>query len=242
MRWVAFVVLVLSACAPSKKEPAKPAEVAKMPLVAAGPRCQGGVCRCRPVDEYGRATTDDTHEGEIPDGQKRFEFRTGRGFDPTSVTIDARGTFEKDRSKAEPSCAYVDLPPGEHKVRARWEAKDAAQGIQPRLLVGEYGLATKDWYATFAFSCGSAQSCVKQDMEDWFNQARKVSRGIFDKCGATRVTDIRWGVEHSPGQTLEDLTLEFVLRVYKFAPRFPHGYSDCKGLQGGRASEEELMK
>jgi hypothetical protein len=135
----------------------------------------------------------------------------------------------------------VDLAPGNYRVVMKVAAKDQGQGIQPRLLVGEYGSETHDWYDTFSFSCGGeANHCIKDDMNAWFEQARSVGRGIFDKCGSARVSDIAWHVEHSPDQALEDLTLEFVLRIYKFPPRFRHGTPTCKGLAGGRASESEL--
>ena len=213
------------------------------PLVTAGPRCSGGSCSCREVDDFGRPSGDSSrNEGEVAAGRKRYEFRSGRGFDTVSVTIDGAGTLTKDTSKAEPSCGYVELPPGRHAVRMRVEAKDAAQGIHPRLVVDEYGKETHDWYHTFEFACGSAGPCIKDDMKQWFDKARLAERGIFDKCGSTRIEGIRWSVEHSPEQTLQDLTLDFVLHVYKFEPRFAHGTATCRGLAGGRAAEEELVQ
>jgi hypothetical protein len=243
MRRVAFAVL-LAGCASGHGRSELPSlpPPASGPLVTAGARCHGATCSCRAVDDYGRATSDKNTEEAIADGQKRFEFRTGRGFDKESVTIDGRGTLVKDTSQTEPSCAYVDLPPGRHAVRLRIEAKDPKQGIHPRLLVAEYGVRTMDWYASFAFACGSAQACLKDDMKEWFDKARAVERGIFDKCGSTRIEGIKWSVEHSPEQTLEDLTLDFVVHVYKFDPRFPHGQPTCKGLAGGKAAEEEIAK
>ncbi len=213
------------------------------PLVTAGPRCQGATCTCRAVDDYGRPTGEGSrNEGEVAPGMKRFEFRTGRGFDAERVTIDGKGTLVKDTSTVEPSCGYVELPPGRHAVRLRIEAKDRAQGIHPRLLVAEYGKGQNDWYSTFSFACGSAGPCIKDDMKDWFDHARAVERGIFDKCGSTRIEGLRWSVEHSPEQTLEDLTLDFVLHVYKFEPRFVHGTPTCKGISGGKGAEEETMQ
>ena len=213
------------------------------PLQTAGPRCQGARCTCREIDDYGRPTGNSSrNEGDVAPGMKRFEFRTGRGFDPMTVTIDGRGTLTKDTSTVEPTCGYVELPPGRHAVRLRIEAKDVAQGIHPRLLVNEYGVGQKDWYSTFSFACGSAGPCIKEDMKDWFDKARAVDRGIFDKCGSTRIEGIRWSVEHSPDQTLEDLTLDFIIHVYKFEPRFVHGTPTCKGISGGRGAEEETMQ
>jgi hypothetical protein len=213
------------------------------PLVTAGPRCSGATCSCRSIDDYGRPTGDASrNEGTVAAGMKRFEFRTGRGFDPASVTIDGRGTLTKDASQAEPTCGYVELPPGRHAVRLRIEAKDVAQGIHPRLLVNEYGTGTRDWYGTFSFACGETGPCIKEDVKQWIDKVRTVDRGIFDKCGSTRIEGVRWSVEHSPEQTLEDLTLDFVLHVYKFEPRFAHGTPTCKGISGGKAAEEETMQ
>jgi hypothetical protein len=181
-------------------------------------------------------------EGAIAAGSKRFELRTGRGFDQMTISVEGHGTLAKDAAQAEPSCGYIDLPPGRHAVRVRIGAQDRAQGIHPRLLVNEYGKETHDWYATFAFACGAAGPCIKDDMGQWLDDVRKVERGIFDKCGSTRVENVRWSVEHSPEQTLEDLVLDFTLHVYKFDPRFRHGTPTCKGLAGGKAAEQELAE
>src|SRR4051812_42120518 len=124
------------------------------PLQTAGPRCQGATCSCRTIDDFGRPAGDGSrNEGDVAPGLKRFEFRTGRGFDPMRVTIDGKGTLVKDPSQVEPTCGYVELGPGRHAVRLRIEAKDAVQGIHPRLLVNEYGRGQNDWYSTFAFGC-----------------------------------------------------------------------------------------
>ncbi|HEY2745701.1 MAG TPA: hypothetical protein VGL86_13795 [Polyangia bacterium] len=212
-------------------------------LDTAGPRCSGGTCTCREVDDFGRPSGDSSrNEGEVAPGMKRFEFRTGRGFDPMTVTIDGKGTLAKNTTRVDPTCGYVELPPGRHAIRLRIEAKDPAQGIHPRLLVDEYGKGQNDWYTTFAFECGGGNGpCIKDDMKEWFDKARTVERGIYDKCGSTRIEGIRWSVEHSPEQTLEDLTLDFVLHVYKFEPRFVHGTPTCKGISGGKGAEEENM-
>ncbi len=214
------------------------------PLQTAGPRCQGATCSCREIDDFGRPSGDSSrNEGDVAAGMKRFEFRTGRGFDPMTVTIDGKGTLTKDTTTVEPSCGYIELGPGRHAVRLRIEAKDRAQGIHPRVLVAEYGKGQNDWYSTFAFACGGGNGpCIKDDMKQWFDKARAVERGIFDKCGSTRIEGVRWSVEHSPEQTLEDLTLDFVLHIYKFEPRFVHGTPTCKGISGGKGAEEETMQ
>ncbi len=158
------LIALLGACASGGHKTelaAVPPPSSSGPLVTAGPRCTGSTCTCREIDDYGRPTGDSSrNEGEVAAGLKRFEFRTGRGFDPMTVTIDGKGTLTKNTSTAEPTCGYVELAPGRHAVRLRIEAKDQAQGIHPRILVDEYGQLQKDWYSTFSFACGSAGPCT----------------------------------------------------------------------------------
>jgi hypothetical protein len=211
-------------------------------LATAGPRCTGGTCSCRAVDDYGRPA-ESGNEGTVALGKKRFEIRTGRGHDKMTITIDGAGTLVKDNSKVDPTCGYIELNPGLHAVRMRVEATDVVQGIHPRLVVNEYGRETADWYSTFQFGCGTTSPCMKDDMQQWMdNTVRASDRGIYDKCGSARIENVRWSVEHSPERTLEDLTLEFVLHVYKFEPRFAHGVPTCKGIGGGKGAEEEIRQ
>lgn len=237
------LVVVVGCATSSKTELPRPPAPVDGPLETAGARCSGGVCKCRPVDDFGRSMEGNTAvEGDVAPGTERFEFRTGRGFEKLRVTIDHKGTLVKDTSQVDASCGYVDLPPGRHAIKLRVEATDKSQGIHPRLLINEFGSKTSDWYDVFAFACGATGPCIKEDMKIWLDQARAIPRGIVDKCGSTRVEGLRWSVEHSPEQTLEDLTLELVLHVYKFEPRFKHGTPSCKGLSGGAAAEDELAQ
>src|SRR5689334_10660014 len=92
-RRVAYpLMMVLAAgCASGGKRSelaAVPPPSSSGPLVTAGPRCAGATCKCREIDDYGRPTGDSSrNEGDVAPGMKRFEFRTGRGFDPVTVTI-----------------------------------------------------------------------------------------------------------------------------------------------------------
>jgi hypothetical protein len=243
-RVASFLVLTVAGCASAPRSDSPHAAAAVSgPLQTAGARCSGPSCRCRPVDDHDRGTEGNSaDEGAGAPGTKRFELRTGRGFDKLSVTVGDRGTLSKDVTQVEPTCGYIDLPPGRHTVRLRIEAQDRVQGIHPRLLIAEYGKESHDWYSTFAFACGGVGPCIKDDMGIWLDQVRKVERGLFDKCGSTRIENVRWSVEHSPEQTLEDLTLELTLHVYKFDPRFAHGTATCRGLAGGKAAEQELVE
>jgi hypothetical protein len=206
--------------------------------LAAGARCTGATCTCREVEDTGRPSRRGEDEGAIAEGKKRFELRTGRGLDKLTITVEGQGSLSKNLTLVDPSCGYIDLPPGRHHVRVHVEAKDAQAGIAPRVFINEYGAHTHDWYDTFQFACGDPNPCFKADVEQWLGEAATRDRGIYDPCGSTRVEDVRWGVSHSPEQRLEDLELELTLHVYKFEPRFAHG-STCKGLQGGKAAEQE---
>src|SRR5262245_37539287 len=117
MRRVALAVLAAAGCAGGHgaAESRPPTANSSGPLQTAGPRCSGGACVCRAVDEVGRPIGQgSTNEGDIAAGQKRFELRTGRGFEKMTVTIDGKGTLTKDTSQVDATCGYVDLPPGRH--------------------------------------------------------------------------------------------------------------------------------
>jgi hypothetical protein len=172
----------------------------------------------------------------VAEGQKRFELRTGRGFDEVSITVETLGTLRKSRETPAGACAYLDLPPGRHHVRFRARAADAAQGMVPALLVNEYSPRTHDWYDTFRFKCGEPDACTKDDLADWGKQQEQLSRGILDPCGSVAVEGVRWNVEHTADVRVTDLVLDFVLHVYKFPPRFRHG-GECKGLTGNIPDE-----
>jgi hypothetical protein len=102
--------------------------------------------------------------------------------------------------------------------------------MAPAVTVSEYGTETHDWYDTFGWRCVSDGPCKKVDLEEWGARARSEHpRGIYDKCGSTRVSGVKWQVDHANDYRLTELTLELTLHVYAFSPRAPHG-SACKGL------------
>jgi hypothetical protein len=226
-RWIAFALL--AGCAGSSGT-AKPSPTEARPIVTAGNRCSGGVCTCRAVDDYGRSLGPAFDEGAPAPGTKRFELRTGRGEDALTVTVERLGAFEKSLRSVEPSCAYVDLPPGKHRVTVHARAANEEAGQQPGLFIREYSAQKNSWYDTFQFRCGSgSELCSLGHMEQFLAEAQKVPRGVWDPCGSVRVEGIRWDGGRGPGSKLSELTLELVLEVYKFEPRFPHGAPTCKG-------------
>jgi hypothetical protein len=209
----------------------------KTPLTMSGPRCAGGACTCRDVDDFGRAPK--APEADVAPGTKRFELRTGRGQDPMVLALEGHGALHKALDKVDATCGYVDLAPGKYALRFRAVANSAEAGMVPAFFIREYGARTQDWYDTFAFRCGAADACSIGHMEEWNERLQKVARGIHDPCGSVRVEGVRWNVERQVGVKLAELVVEFTLEVYKFPPRFPHGTKTCKGPGGVSADEVE---
>src|SRR4051794_13519906 len=104
-RVACLVPMLVAGCASSSPRPDQPGQprptaASDGPLQTAGARCSGPTCRCRPVDARDRGTEGNTAvEGDPAPGTKRFEIRTGRGFDKTSVTVGDRGTLTKDSTQ-----------------------------------------------------------------------------------------------------------------------------------------------
>lgn len=221
-------VLLMAACAPSSPS-ARPSGKS---IAVAGTRCSGGKCTCRRLDDLGEPMdAANFDEGAPPDGYKRFEIRTGRGENPISIAVDPVGELKKAADSPEPACAYVDLAPGKHTVRVHAEAVNPELGQEPAFFLYEHSPEQHSWYHTFAFRCGGGNDmCQLGHMEQWLGEAQKADRGIWDKCGSTRVILPRWEAERQVGTKLASLDVEVTLDVYKFKPRFPHGAKTCKGL------------
>jgi hypothetical protein len=198
-------------------------------IVTAGPRCTGGACRCREVGPDGATVGDASEDAKdaAPEGQKRFELRTGRGADDVTVTVEGRGTLHKGSDTVDSACGYVDLPPGEHRVRVRIKAP-AGHIASPRLLIYEHGEETHSWYSTFAMACGTGAPCTRDELTDRMNELKK-PRGLFDACGSVKVGGIRYDSQRDAEDRTTELDLQVTLKVYPFAPRFPHGAPKCKG-------------
>lgn len=231
---IAALALSLTACAGQKDAQRPPKAEDARPMALAGARCTDGVCACRRVDERGETAEEDRDEGPIAEGHKRFELRTGRGLDEVRITVEGRGTLVKaGGASPEPVCAYVDLPPGKHRVTVRAVATDLEAGQEPSFFIAEHSPEQRSWYDTFRFRCGGGGSvCTQGHMDEWLDAMRahlKAARGIYDPCGSTRVTLPRWTAERAVGPKLADLEVALTLEVYKFQPRFPHGAKTCKG-------------
>lgn len=244
MRATAVLVLLggLSSCASSTGGGRGAAAAsgpldARSPMATAGARCQGALCTCRVVDDYGKSAP--FVEGAVAAGMKRFELRTGRGLDPMRITVEGRGTLEKSIADAEPTCAYVELPPGKHRVHVRAAAASPEAGQTPAFFIREFGDQLGSWYDTFEFRCGGADVCGLGDMQEWVGKVQAVPRGIHDPCGSVRVEGVKWEALRQIGVKLAELDIDLTLEVYKFPPRFPHGYPKCRGVDPTMKSEQE---
>jgi hypothetical protein len=205
-------------------------------MVMSGDRCHGDTCTCRTVDDYNRGGL--SEEKDVPEGQKRFEIRTGRGLDTVEVTVASKGTLKKSRELPEAACGYVDLPPGKHHVHLHAKAASETDGMVPALFLNEWSSRTHDWYDSFVFKCGGNGACTKDHLALWAETDGKKPRGIFDPCGASRIENVRWDGSYASDVKVLEMDLEFDLDVYKFTPRFPHGAKTCKGTGGVEAPEE----
>ncbi len=227
---ICALALLVAGCGGSpSKGPAAAANPTS--LQVAGARCQGSSCACRRVDDTNRTMeAPDADEGAIAAGQKRFEIRAGRGTNPLELTIAGRGTLAKSTESPQPSCAYIDLPPGKHVVHMRATASNPDAGQEPAFFISEYSPDKKSWYDTFLFRCGGGDGvCTQGHMQQWIDKVRAQPRGIFDPCGSVRVQGIKWSGQRSVGTTLSEVEVDLTLEIYKFAPRFVHGAPTCKG-------------
>jgi hypothetical protein len=213
---------------------------AKGPIAVAGARCANGACKCRVIDDYGKTIEGASlDEGPVAAGLKRFELRTGRGMDPIDITVEGRGVFSKATVDAEPTCAYVELPPGKHRVHLHAVATNPEAGMTPAIFIRELGDKLQSWYDTFEFRCGGADVCGLGDMQEWISKVQAVPRGLHDPCGSVRVEGVRWEALRQIGVKLADLDIDLTLEVYKFPPRFPHGTAKCRGVDPTMKSEQE---
>jgi hypothetical protein len=188
--------------------------------VLAGPLCTTDRCECRdqsaPADA-GAGVPDDAET-------KRYEVHVGPAENGLWVTVDGMVLYKSDE-RAE-DCFYVDLRPGKHKVTLQ---ASRGGGISAKVAISEYSPATQSWYDTFNFNCGSPGACAYDDLDAWKVELEKYTRGIHDPCGSTKVEGIVWDAGRAPDQAHpQDLYLELVLDIYKFAPKYPHDDEECR--------------
>lgn len=191
--------------------------------VLAGGLCKDNHCECRGDQGDGGVGVPDTRD------RKRFEIRMASAYD-LWTTIDGTTVLYKSPERAE-TCFYVDLPTGAHQVELRASSRD---GVSAGLQIHELGTRTRSWYDTFAFACGVPGVCSFEELDAYKARYAGTQRGLFDRCGTTRVKGITWDHGKSPDQAHpSELVLRLTLDIYRFAAWKPHGDTTC-GEGGGR--------
>ncbi len=192
-----------------------PEPVTRATLV--GPLCEADVCRCR---AEGPA---DGGAGEPEAGVKRFEIKVGPSEHELWVTLDDMVLY-KSSARAE-DCFYVDLGAGNHTLGLRASRQG---GLSARVHVSEYAPATRSWYQTFRFTCGSPGLCAHAELDEQKAEYARYQRGIHDPCGSVKIRGLSWDSGVAPDQLHpDDLQLGLTLEVRSFAPEKPHGDPAC---------------
>jgi hypothetical protein len=217
-----FAFLPFIACAGSVSEKGTTDLRRETTLALAAARCTGGSCRCRKPSEP-------VLEEGIPAGHKRFELRLSRSTSDIWLEIQKKGVFFKPAIPVSGACFYVDLPaPGQYTLRLAAKDRDAQTGLQLGMEINEYGKPY--WYQSLKLVCGGLQYCGPQELKTWHDYQRKLPRGVLDPCGSSMVRGFSHsGVRRQRGDaTYQELSLNFSLKVYEFAPhQKPHSPA-CK--------------
>jgi hypothetical protein len=233
--WVILsaTLLLAGGCGPATSAGGVPQYPKATDLTAAGHRCGGATCGCRPL------VGGDQEEQRPPAaGTKRYEVRLPVTVHPVWVHVAGVGTFYKPAERGDETCVYVDLAPGEHEVTYKIEEREPHGGFGAILRLSEYGPKTRAWYEVFLVDCGTANgACHKSDVADWVAGTVK-RKGLVDSCSSTRFKDVRWTADEWEGGQLRALAVTTTLKIYKFEPTRAPG-SRCEGRtaakQGGGA-------
>jgi hypothetical protein len=135
-------------------------------------------------------------------------------------------------STSRPTCFYLDLTPGEHRVNLRSEKRDPDVGLQTGLMIYEHGPKSGPyWYRVFDFICGgNANRCTKGAAQSWVEFQRKLPRGVLDPCSSTMIRAV--AVDGTREERLLtdflDLDLAFAIKIYGFLPYQSPGSPSCK--------------
>jgi hypothetical protein len=214
--------LLLAACSGTPKGVAQvvitPPPAPETRATLAGPLCADGKCACRDP----RAAADGG--AGLPEGEaKRFEIKIGPSEHELWVTLDDMVLY-KGTARAE-ECFYVDLGQGDHQMGLRASHEG---GISARVVIHELGTTTKSWYDTFSFMCGAPGVCAHQELDEQKAEYARYKRGIHDPCGSVKVKQIGWDTGVAPDQLHpDDLQAAWILQIYEFAPKKPHGDASC---------------
>ncbi|HEY3357347.1 MAG TPA: hypothetical protein VGQ83_29120 [Polyangia bacterium] len=223
-------------CGPATSAGGVPQYPPRSDLSAAGHRCHGAACACRPL------VGGDQEEQQPPKpGTKRYEVRIPVTVHPVWINVAGVGTFYKPGERGDETCVYFDLAPGDHDLTYKIAEHTSNAGFPAILRVSEYGGTTKAWYEVFLVDCGTAEgACTKSGLGDWVKETAS-RKGLIDSCSSTRFRNVRWTADEWEGGKLRDLAVTVALKVYKFEPtRAPR--SRCEGrtkpAEGGAPAPE----
>ena len=179
-----------------------------------GPLCDGQMCTClRPGDNPGMPASDQV---------KRYQFKVGPAQNELWVMVDDMVLYKTVERATE--CFMLDLSHGDHRVTVRAQGENGFSAALEIREVGQKGL-----YDTFDFTCGSPDACSFDHLAAFKKSLARYRRGIHDPCGATKIRALEWLTGASldrihPG----DLQLDFIMKVYDFAPKHESGHPECK--------------
>ena len=220
MRYHLLVVLVSLVWGCGTSSPPGPSYPARSTIeLARTAACEGGRCSCS------------RGEQEPPEpGNKRFEFRLPRSTSAIWVEVQGKGVYYKAPEQLGPSCFYVDLPPGQHRLAIHAKGGDPEVGLQAGLTVHEYGAKAGYWYRVLHFVCGGLNRCTSDDLRTWAGFQRGLPRGVLDPCGSTMVRGVSFGgtKPERKRSEYEDVTVRAVLKAYQFEPEHPPRSPTCK--------------
>lgn len=209
------LLAVIAACGsnpPAIKIGPPPAKITKGTL--AGATCQDTQCKCRSGAEDGGV-------GVPTDGRKRYEVKLESAYD-LWVTVHETVLYKSPETAS--ACFYVDLAPGKHPVSIRASNK---AGVSLAVEIHELGTGTKSWYDTFQFKCGHPGVCTFDEL-DTKKSEYTGKKGLHDKCGSTKIRKVVWDHGKVPdGQHPNELAVELLLDIYKFAPWLATGDANC---------------
>jgi hypothetical protein len=220
MRTLSLVALAIGCSGGAQQIAIGPPPPRMTQATLAGPLCQQDHCACRDAN----AAADGGVGVPTAPGTKRFEVRMGPSSQELWATIAGR-TLYKSPERPE-ACFYVDLPAGDMPIELRGSDKD---GVSAAWTIRELGAATKTWYDTFAFSCGSPGVCSFDELDSEKQALARRDNNTFDACGSTKVKSLTWDTGKAPDQLHpSELLVRLHLHVYKFAPAKAHGDPGCE--------------
>lgn len=193
--------------------------------MAGSHRCQGQKCACRDA-----STQADAAESKPPTGgAKRYELRVGPSMDNVWLEVSGRGTWFKETETGSAGCVYVDLKPGDKvRISEHVEAQEKTRGTALDLRISEYNPKLQVWYDTARVECGGGgDACNREMLADWLDRIHKLSHGLQDACGSTKVEEPHWTSGETDLPHPPNITADVTLHVYTFEPKLPPGNPEC---------------